>query len=231
MNIDAPVCVMLINPGYSPIDVYNYSCIDNRKAVVDAGLKPGNGRKPYNVIFRYSGKEEREMLERRRKVLIDSYSMKPGASFYAFDKSFNTVEVKSLNGGYHSKKLGSYLWYRALLNKVPEERRTQVMDLEFFPYHTENLDAGRMIQLERKHPECRMAHGDLRDALIDQFAKEDRIFIARTVDIYHYLVDIRHVPKEKVCQFNSFGNMVISKGNVKGAQATLKKLFGYLGIK
>ncbi len=229
-NIDAPVCLILINPGYSPIDVYNYSSISDKKAVMDAGLTPGPKMTPYNVTFRYEGKEETDMLERRRQVLIDSYYMKPGASFYAFDPSFNTVEVRTLEGRYHPKKLGSYLWYKALLNKVPENRRTQVMDLEFFPYHTAHFNVNRLITLEKEHPECRMAHSDLRDALIRQFSEEGRLFIARTEDIYKYLLNTIKIRPNQVCKFRSSGNMVISRGNVIAPNESLKKLYNILDI-
>lgn len=234
-DIDAPICLILNNPGVAEIDPYNYCNVGQKtKQQVKNDLQKRN----INVKFNIKVKNEKSKLEERRNILLQQYYLNSGTSPYALVPSFNTIELTS-NGDRKGPlpKCGSFLWFKALFAKedIDVARRVaqKVFNLEFFPYHTKSFQTRKYIDFERKHKESDgilFAHSLLRDELIKAFAEDNRIFIVRSRLIREYLIKDLNICECKIAYFKNPRRASLSARNLDGPQNCLDKLFKLLEL-
>lgn len=124
-NPAAPIWILGISPSIDPLDVYD-QCDAKREGL------------PHT--FRFSGKEEKAQLKRRRELLFQQLTLEGNLPFYVLDEAFHTVEKTG-----RGKVSGTYAWWsRYLLGKPNDPKRffadveavsANCFALEAFPYH------------------------------------------------------------------------------------------------
>ena len=236
-NIDAPLCMILINPGVAPIDEYNYCSVDKlTKDKVRAEMAAKN----HKIAFRFekSGTESVQ-LQNRRDVLLKQYLLTPGTVPYSLDESFNTVDLTGPTGRGARLRCGSFLWTRYLFGIKRDLEKTRkifarVFDLEFFPYHTENFSVQRYMEWENRQRQLNLpllAHSTFRDELIGAFAKDDRIFIVRSNFVKDYMIQRLKVKNSRICCFKNPQAAYLTRNNLKcESKKTLAVVFDELEI-
>ena len=231
-DIDAPVCLILHNPGVAEIDMYNYCRVD--KVAKDKVVR---NLPEYNIEFNFDGEDELRQLENRRNVLLEQYYLKPGTSPYALDSSFDSITLSRKNGGGgRMPRCGSFLWFMALFCKkdIDEARRVarKVFDLEFFPYHTKAFQMGDYIPFEKRNKKLghALSHSLLRDELIKAFAKDNRIFVVRSQFVRDYLIHDLQVDPDQIAYFRTPRNASFTAKNLVVSQNSRKRLFEFLEL-
>ena len=133
-NPDAPVWILGISPSVNPLDVYD-QCDAKREGL------------PH--LFRFSGKEEKAQLNRRRELLFRQLTLKGDLPFYVLDEAFHTVEQprgRTIAGAYA-------WWHRCLIGKKGVNRffadtvsvSRNCFALELFPYHYEGTPTRELV--------------------------------------------------------------------------------------
>ena len=126
---DAPIWLLLMNPGYSPVDVAEIT-----------GVIPENLEKLINKKnLKFINFQEKSSPERRRGLMEDQLSFNQKSSFYPLEPDFDVW-------AYDGESLqGSYRWWRwNLLNGnicgCTPEKLSKFFVLESFPYHSRRFD-------------------------------------------------------------------------------------------
>ena len=142
-NPCAPIWVLLKNPGYSSIDVYDLKSINGGKKEIS---KSGKIKKR---DLRYLNVSSEEQLLRMRQTLICrqlKFDFDDGKEFYILRNRFNTLKEN-----YGSRKVfGGYNWYmryffpeqgclKRFVNDMCELKiaSQQIFVLEYDPYHSQ----------------------------------------------------------------------------------------------
>lgn len=147
----SPIWILLRNPGYSAIDVYDLTSIPGGKnAIKKEGLISVR-----DLRFHNQGNENQVLLQRQQLVCRQlKFDLDEGKEFYILRDKFNTLELKE--GHNRSRKvLGGYNWYDKYLfpengclsrfsNRTSRSNRTihlkiaskRIFVLEYDPYHS-----------------------------------------------------------------------------------------------
>ena len=130
-NPQAPIWLLLENPGYSVADVYDLKSI-----------KEGRKLLPEKT-FRSLGQPEEELLKVRQLLVCNQlmFQFDNDKAFYELRPEFNTIEPQK-----KGKTLGGYNWYMKYLccksgyfggcKDLPKTLSRNLFLLEYIPYHS-----------------------------------------------------------------------------------------------
>ena len=163
----APVWILLLNPGFSEIDLYDHLGLCpfcEKRLVVSHGLEVEHS---HECVHAWLGAElddpkaalrfRQEMMLKQLKLVLDEESCK-----YAwFDRSFRTIapekRTKLGKGGYwwwkeflfgSERSNASYLLQECNINEDSAGLGRRFFAIDAFPYHSKNFDKGIFSQRE-----------------------------------------------------------------------------------
>lgn len=223
----ARVWLLLMNPGYSPLDYYNLvdrdagrdmirASKDQEKSVQEAWLKDEDSL----VLFR-----------RRQELFSNSLDFKnpKGLEFYVLDKCMDTVRKQgsSLHGGYnwYGQKLfkgwndrkGNVKDRVAYFHVTTAEQRLavasrHVFDLEYAAYHSINFTSAKDY--------TDFAHTEFWKKLVGYALRSDRILIVRGDELMELVRQVDEdafktaIAHNRILTFVSGQNVTVSRSNL-----------------
>ena len=217
----APIWYLLLNPGYSEIDLYDHlgicPCCSRKLFGGDVAIEDG--------IFD-KGRNRREALVKRQELLMKQLRLECGQPFYLLDDSFNTLSSNSM----FDAKTGGFGWWRTVLFGangendflfpecgVPVDSKLvghKLFAIECCPYHSVNFNE-HMLWAENKYI-------GFWAKLIAWAVKFGRKFIVRNKNIYKLLrVNELGVGDDNSVGFSSGQNVSVTKKNLRGGEEVL----------
>ena len=214
----APIWYLLLNPGYSEIDLYDHlgicPCCSRKLFCGDVALEDGLLDK---------GRNKRDSLVKRQELLIKQLRLECEYPFYLLDDSFNTL----YNNSMFDAKTGGFGWWHTVLFGArgengflfPECGVTadsqsvghKLFAIECCPYHSVNFDK-KVLWAENKYMEFWAR-------LIAWAVNSD---IVRNKRIYELLrANKLEVVDDNSVGFSSRRTVSVTRKNLKGEQVVL----------
>lgn len=213
-NPNAPIWVLLLNPGYSDMDRYDHlglcpSCNKNL-----AALKNNS----QHDVFDY-GRNKGRALQKRQNALLRQLRFENECSFSLLDNAFNTLKHMcewDLRGGYRwwqkvlfgDKGSSEFLLYEFQRErKLEEVIGKKIFALEYFPYHLSNFNHSP----KKIGEEYRLFWKEL----VEWGVRAKRKFIVRGKYMDNDL-KILNVNSANSVHFKNHRNVVLTRANLDG---------------
>lgn len=209
-NPCAPIWVLLRNPGYSAIDVYDLRSIDEGRQEI----RKSRELKLRDLMHSNNDDEQRSLRTRQELVCRQlKFDFDLGKEFYILRHEFMTIRRSSDACKKKSRKVyGGYNWYKKYLlsDNGCIRRRDVDMDLlsiaskrlfvmEYDPYHSKAYFKSGVS----------FAHHSMWENLVKHGIKQ-KIVIARGGDILEHIV--KSVPKEDLLKASNERRLFLFKG-------------------
>ncbi|MDO5318045.1 MAG: hypothetical protein Q4G65_05405 [bacterium] len=224
---EADVWLLLMNPGFSPLDYYNF--IDREEGcrrMVDRELKEKT------VPTEWLKRDDVDRFARRRDLYaksLDFSIVEPSQQFYVLDECMDTIEQvgKKLNGGYnwYGRNLfkgwqdeGGNLNDSAAFFKASNQAErlriasSRIFDLEFAPYHS--------INFTKPEDYTEFAHTQFWESLVKYALTHGKKLIVRGCNLLKLVesVDVEAfhlaVEERRILRFVSSQNVSLSYRNL-----------------
>lgn len=223
----ARVWLLLMNPGYSPLDYYNFVDRDSGRDMI----RDSQGQEKALQEAWLNENDSPDLFCQRQNLYVNSldFNNSPGHEFYVLDKCMDTVRKQgsSLHGGYnwYGQKLfkgwndrkGNVKDRGAYFHATTAEQRLavasqHVFDLEYAAYHSINFTSAKDYK--------DFAHTKFWEKLVGYALRTDKILIVRGDELMELVRQVDEnafktaIAHNRILTFVSGQNVAVSRSNL-----------------